>query len=148
MSLLPLRPGALAALNIEHYDKRLKTLTIGRDKARRDRHIQLSSSAAKLFAEVIEEKLPSEPLLSRADGKRWNKDAWKYPIKAAALAAELPQKTCAYTLRHSVITDLVIGGLPLLTVAQMSGTSVRMIEQHYGHLRAETAVAALEALAL
>lgn len=34
-------------------------------------------------------------------------------------------------------------GLDLLTVAQISGTSVAMIERHYGHLRGEVASVAL-----
>lgn len=69
-------------------------------------------------------------------------------MKASALAAGLPEDTTAYTLRHSVISDLVHDGLDLLTVAQISGTSVRMIEKHYGHLRSEVAVSALAKLAL
>jgi hypothetical protein len=47
-----------------------------------------------------------------------------------------------------VITDLVHDGLDLLTVAQLSGTSVAMIEKHYGHLRSEVAAGALAKLAL
>jgi site-specific recombinase XerD len=82
------------------------------------------------------------------NGKAWNKDAWKGPIKAAVAAAELPSSVTAYSLRHSVITDLVTGGLDLLTVAQLSGTSVAMIERHYGHMRADHAAAALARLAL
>ncbi len=82
------------------------------------------------------------------DGKRWDKDAWKGPVKAAAAAAGLPAATTIYVLRHSTITDLVVGGLDLLTVAQISGTSLRMIEQHYGHLRGDVAAAALAGLAL
>ena len=78
----------------------------------------------------------------------WNKDMWKGPIKIAAAAAELSPSTTAYTLRHSVITDLVTDGLDLLTVAQLSGTSVTMIERHYGHLRADHAAAALARLEL
>ena len=74
------------------------------------------------------------------------KDAWKKPIKAAA--AVLPNTVTAYTLRHSVITDLVTNGLDLLTVAQLSGTSVTMIEKHYGHHRADHAAKALAGLAL
>jgi site-specific recombinase XerD len=62
--------------------------------------------------------------------------------------AELPAETTAYTLRHSVISDLVHGGLDLLTVAQISGTSVAMIEKHYGHLRSDVAAEALARLAL
>jgi site-specific recombinase XerD len=86
--------------------------------------------------------------VSRADGKSWDKDAWKWPVKAAAAAAKLPVGTTAYTLRHSVISDLVHDGLDLLTVAQISGTSVAMIERHYGHLRSDVAAGALAKLAL
>lgn len=56
-------------------------------------------------------------------------DAWKHPIKHAAATNKLPDGFSAYTLRHSVITDLVRGGLPVLTVAQLAGTSVAMIER-------------------
>jgi hypothetical protein len=48
-----------------------------------------------------------------------------------------------YTMRHSVISDLVHDGLDLLTVAQISGTSVAMIERHYGHLRGDVAAGRL-----
>jgi hypothetical protein len=47
-----------------------------------------------------------------------------------------------------MLTDLVTGGLDLLTVAKVSGTSVKMIEQHYGHLQREHAKQALAKLAL
>ncbi|MGH8225935.1 MAG: hypothetical protein ACRER1_07275 [Gammaproteobacteria bacterium] len=56
--------------------------------------------------------------------------------------------TIAYTLRHSTITDLVTGGLDLMTVAQVSGTSAAMIEKHYAHLQREHAAKALSGLAL
>ena len=52
------------------------------------------------------------------------------------------------TLRHSVITDLIRDGLPALTVAQISGTSIAMIEHHYGHLVRDDAERALGRLAL
>ena len=39
-------------------------------------------------------------------------------------------------------------GLDMLTSAQLSGTSVAMIERHYGHLRADHAALALASLAL
>jgi hypothetical protein len=47
-----------------------------------------------------------------------------------------------------VISDLVHDGLDLLTVAQISGTSVVMIERHYGHLRGDVAAGALARLVL
>lgn len=148
MSLVPLRPGALAALTASSFDRRLGVLTIGKDKAGRDRKIKLPAQTAAFFAGQARDKLPTAPLLARADGKAWDKDAWKKPVKAAAKAAGLPDTVTAYSMRHSAITDLVTGGLDLLTVAQLSGTSVAMIERHYGHLRADHAAAALATLAL
>ncbi|MBN8726427.1 MAG: hypothetical protein J0H15_01820 [Xanthomonadales bacterium] len=97
------------------------------------------AGTAGLFRAQAKGKLPTAPLLSRWNGSAWDKDAWKVPIKDAARAAELPAETSAYTLRHSVITDLVTDGLDLFTVAKLAGTSVAMIEKHYGHLRQERA---------
>lgn len=147
MSSVPLRPGALAALKKSNFDARLSVLTIGKDKAGKDRKIKLPPATADLFSKQCENKPPDAPIFCRDGGQSWNKDAWKKPIKAAVAAAEL-QNVTAYTLRHSVITDLVTGGLDLLTVAQLSGTSVAMIEHHYGHLRADLAAAALSRLIL
>jgi site-specific recombinase XerD len=55
---------------------------------------------------------------------------------------------CAYTLRHSVITDMLTGGMDSLTVARMAGTSLAMIEKHYGHLLHDHAAKAMAALGL
>lgn len=148
LSLVPLRPGALAALTAGSFDRRLGVLTIGKDKAGKDRRIKLPEATAAFFAERAKDKLPTAPLFAQAGGRAWNKDDWKRPIKEAAASAELPASTTAYALRHSVITDLITGGLDLLTVAQLSGTSVVMIERHYGHLRAEHAAAALATLVI
>lgn len=148
LSLVPLRPGALAALTVGNYDARLSVLRIGKDKAGRDRRIKLPAATAAEFAGHCKDRPRDSPIFCRSDGKMWNKDAWKGPIKAAAAAAELSPSVTAYSIRHSVITDLVTDGLDLLTVAQLSGTSVAMIERHYGHLRADHAAAALARLML
>ncbi len=148
LSLVPLRPGALAALTVGSFDNRLKTLTVGKDKSGKDRKVSLPDATAAFFAQQTKDKLPGAPLLSRADGKAWDKDAWKYPVKDAARTAQLPDTVTAYSLRHSVITDLIHAGLDTLTVAQLSGTSVLMIEKHYGHLTHDHAREALARLVL
>jgi integrase len=145
---LPLRPGALAALSVGDFDARLKVLKVGEDKAGKDRRIKMPDVTAAFFEGLCASRPSTAPLLARADGKPWNKDAWKGPVKVTVALAGLPDGTTAYTLRHSVISDLVHDGLDLLTVAQISGTSVAMIERHYGHLRSEVAASALARLAL
>ncbi len=148
LCLLPLRPGAMATLKAGDFDERTAELTIGKDKAGEQRRIKLPPDAAQLLAAQAKGKLPGAPLFVRPNGKAWDKNSWKKPVATAVEAAELPGGTTAYTLRHSTITDLVTSGLPLLTIAQISGTSAEMIERHYGHLVSDAAVKALGELAL
>jgi len=149
LSLVPLRPGAMAALSVADFDKRLNTLTIGKDKSGADRKITLPVLTAEFFAERCNGRSRTSPLLVRAGGAAWNKDSWKYPVKDAVIAAGLPATATAYALRHSTITDLIaLHRLDTLTVAQLSGTSLQMIEKHYGHLLRDHAAKALASLTL
>ncbi len=134
LCLLPLRPGALARLTGRDFEGRTRSLIIGKDKNDNPRIISLPQGTADFFAEQVLDKALSACIFARTNGEAWTKDTWKYPIKEAVKAAGLPIEASAYTLRHSVITDLIRAGLPILTVAQISGTSVAMIEKHYGHL--------------
>lgn len=148
LCLLPLRPGALAGLKARDFDKRTRALTVGRDKNGNPRQLTVPQMISDFFEMQVKDKLPNAPVFTRAGGGEWNKDAWKRPIKDAVKAAKLPSAVAAYTLRHSVITDLIRARLPILTVAQLSGTSVAMIEKHYGHLVRDDAELALAQLAL
>jgi integrase len=138
----------MAALTVADFDARTAELTIIKDKTGERRRILLPESAAELFARCAKGKKSNQPLFTRANGEAWDKNSWKIPIAAAVRAAELPANATAYTLRHSTITDLVTAGLPLLTIAQISGTSAEMIEKHYGHLVRHAAVEALAKLAI
>lgn len=146
LCLQPLRPGEIAGLRVEDFDPQNGGL---RPKGKEgERFIPLSREAVSHFKACAKSKLPGAWLVARADGSKWKKEAWRDDIKIAAKKAKLPPATVAYTLRHSVITDLVTGGLDLFTVAKLAGTSVIMIEKHYGHLQRDHARRALEKLAL
>jgi integrase len=147
-SLLPLRPGALARLTVGNFDPQNKTLSINNDKAGAGRKIALPPQALLHFVKACKDKLPAAPIFTQANGAPWNRHAWKKPFKAAALGLGLPTAAVFYSLRHSLITELVHDGLDLLTIAQISGTSLRMIERHYGHLTEQQALRALEKLAV
>lgn len=148
LCILPLRPGVLSFLTVADFDKRTRSLTIGKDKNGYPRQIGVPHSAADFLGQQVTGKLPSALIFCRPGGVAWNKDSWKGPIKEALRKAKLPEAAAAYTLRHSVITDLIRARLPVLTVAQISGTSVAMIEKHYGHLVRDDAERALASLAL
>lgn len=148
LCLLPLRPGAVASLTVGDFDERTSELTIGRDKSGKSRRILVPRAVAALFAAQSKDKLRAAPLLTQANGKAWDRNTWKKPIAEAADRASLPVGATAYTLRHSTITDLVNGGLQLLAIAQISDTSIEMIERHYGHLDRHASAEALAGLTL
>ncbi len=148
LCLLPLRPGALASTTVHDFKPRLRMLRINHDKANAGRDVPLSAETVALLQEQARDKLPAAPLIHYTDGTPWNKERWKTLIARAAKKAGLPAETVAYTLRHSVITDMLRGGIDPMTVGKIAGTSLLMIEKHYGHLlHAETA-AAMDKLAL
>ncbi len=146
-NLLPRRPGDVAKLRVEHLDIKQRALRIQKGKTG-SYLIPLTAEAFAHFKECAKSKLPGAWLVSRADGGQWKKEAWRDEMWEAVKAAKLPRATVAYTLRHSTITDLVTGGLDIFTVAKLSGTSVAMIDKHYGQLQQEHARKALEKLSL
>ncbi|WP_386724443.1 integrase arm-type DNA-binding domain-containing protein [Cognatiluteimonas weifangensis] len=130
VALTGCRAGDPAAVLRRDYDARHRTVAF-RTKDH-PRTIPLSPAAVTLFERLAKGKSPGEHLFTNG-GKPWAKD-WSGQVKDAATAAELPEGAVLYTLRHCWITDAITGGMDLLTVAKLSGTSLAMIEKHYGHL--------------
>jgi len=97
------------------------------------RTVGLTPDAKALFDRLAKGKKPAAYLFTNA-GKEWNAHEWSEPVRKATAKAKLPDGVVLYTLRHCWITDAIVGGVDLLTVAKMAGTSLAMIEKHYGHL--------------
>lgn len=131
------RAGELVNALRSQFDARTGIMTFIGKTGRRD--VPLSPAALDLFKRLAKSKLPGARLFVRDDGKPWAHSDWDELVRAAADAAKLPKKTCLYTLRHSFITQALVGGMPTLEVARLVGTSVAMIEKHYGHLVASSA---------
>jgi integrase len=146
-TLLPLRPGDIAKVRVADLDVRHRMLHVPTGKTD-SRDVPLTDEALAHFKECARGKTPAAWLVARAGGDKWKKNCWALEMQSAVKKADLPRVAVAYTLRHSTITDLVVGGVDIFTVAKLSGTSVRMIEEHYGHLRAEHAREALAKLSL
>lgn len=126
------RPGDPAAMLRKDYDARTGSATF-RTKGHL-RTVPLSPAARELFDRLAKSKLPRAHLFTTDDGKPWQAKDWSGKVKEAVTKADLPHETVLYTLRHSWITDAIISGIDLLTVAKLVGTSLAMIEKHYGHL--------------
>jgi integrase len=131
------RAGELVNARRSQFDARTGSITLSGKTG--SRTIPLSRPAVVLFARLAKSKLPAALLLTRDDGKPWAHSDWDELVRQAASSAKLPKGTCLYTLRHSFVTTALTGGLATLDVARLVGTSVTMIEKHYGHLVASAA---------
>jgi integrase len=57
-------------------------------------------------------------------------------LDTGLLKNEDGQNRTLYSLRHTYATfELLRGGTDMHTLSKQMGTSVKMIEQHYGHLK-------------
>ncbi|MEN5394252.1 integrase family protein [Stenotrophomonas sp. TWI377] len=132
VALTGCRPGDPAICLRLDYDGR--TASVRFRSKDHDRKIPLSPAAGAMFDRLAKGKLPKAHLFTQDGGKAWTADAWSDPVREAAARAGLPSGVTLYTLRHCWITDAIVGGMDLLTVAKLAGTSLAMIEKHYGHL--------------
>lgn len=92
----------------------------------------LSKDAETFFKAQCKGKLPEAALLTSPNGSHWNKSTHGRPFTEAVRAAKLPRDTVYYSLRHFYISKALIAGMNVQVLAENTGTSVRMIEKHYG----------------
>lgn len=153
------RGGELADAKRSQFDARTGSMTfIGKTRLKVEpRTVPISPAAVALFKRLAKGKKPDELLFMRDESMigacycdvesrrfrglakieeptRWLSYDWGPMVKQAVTAADLPLTTTHYTLRHSWISAALGSGMSTLDVARLTGTSLMMIEKHYGHL--------------
>lgn len=76
---------------------------------------------------------PTGLLLRNTRGKAWGKYSVHDRLKRLCDYTGVPHCT-AYVFRHSYITDALIRGVPVEVVAELVGTSPKMIHDHYSSI--------------
>jgi integrase len=156
-----LRPSELFALEQGDVDRAAGVVQIRRAYANgRVKHpkTRLSRRAVPLQAialEALDELRPVEdsPLLfpnsrgGHLDFRNFNRRQWKPAQRAVGIE---PLRDL-YDLRHTYATFALRAGVPVFALSRFLGTSIAMINLHYGHLAVDSyqhAVSLLDALAL
>ncbi len=134
------RPGEIADANVGDLD-RAGLLTLDGKTGRRT--VPVSAEALAHLKDCVGERGNNEPLIARDDGARWTRYYWRDEVQAAREAAGLPDDVVLYSLRHCAISEMLVGGIDPMTLARITGTSVAMIQKHYGHLLRDSVVAKL-----
>jgi len=75
---------------------------------------------------------PDGLLFRNRFGNAWDRMAWQKWSKL--FAAEGVKGVTAYALRHSYATDAIARGVPLPMLAELMGTSVKMLLANYSHV--------------
>jgi integrase len=154
-----LRPSELFALERGDVDLEAGVVQIayanGRVKHPKTRLSRRAVPLQAIALEALDQLLPCQECAllfpnSRGgylDFRNFNRRQWK-PVQRAVGIEPLRD---LYDLRHTYATFALRAGVPVFALSRFMGTSIAMIDLHYGHLAVDSyqhAVSLLDALAL
>jgi integrase len=155
-----LRPSELFGLEQHDVDRELGVVYVRRAYANgriKSTKTRLSNRAAPLQAkalEALDNLSPSEnPILfpnargGRIDFRIFGRRHWKPAQQAVGIQ---PHRDL-YDMRHTYATFALRAGVPVFAVSRFIGSSIAMIDRHYGHLANDSrqhVVSLLDALAV
>ena len=155
-----LRPSELFALEHRDVDRGARVVYVRRAYANgrvKNTKTRLSTRAVPLQAIALEalDRLPASesPLLfansrgGRIDFRSFGRRHWK----PAQIAVGIEPLRHLYDLRHTYASFALRAGVSVFAVSRFMGSSVAMIDHHYGHLARDSrehAVSLLDALAI
>jgi integrase len=153
------RPSELFGLEQDDVDLEAGVVYVRRAFANgriKNTKTRLSTRAVPLQAKAVEalDRLPASanPILfpnardGRIDFRVFGRRHWR----PAQIAAGIDPIRGLYDLRHTYATFALRAGIPVFAVSRFIGSSIAMIDRHYGHLARDShvhAVSLLDALA-
>jgi len=144
------RAGELKAMDVRHFNTKTGTLHVpdrpGCKTGERD--VTLTNEGADFFKTLAKNRPLDDALFLTDSKKRWNKSDHHRSMDEATKAAELPDDSCFYTMRHTYASQSLMAGMNTQLLAENMGTSVVMIEKHYGKFTKEARKAQIERSAL
>jgi integrase len=136
------RTSELADAVVKDVQLRTKKLVLKKHKRTRTmkvaetRVIALNDEAFAILKRHCLGKAPDDHVFTQNNGSPWNKDALDARFRKVRELAGVRARITIYDFRHLWISEALMAGVDVFTVAKMAGTSVQMIEKTYGHLRA------------
>jgi integrase len=143
------RTGELAVCEVGDVLFRTGQVILGKHKRSRTqraptiRHITLNEEALAIFRKHCEGKQPTEKVFLNSDRRPWSGSLLPKRFERIKEVArvmklgEVREQLTIYDFRHLWISEMLMAGNDVATVARMAGTSIAMIERVYGHFRNE-----------
>jgi integrase len=141
------RTDELVQCRVEDVQFRTGQVVLGkhkRSKTQREptiRNITLNSEALAIFKRLCDGKKPSDFVFLHSDRKPYHRRSIPERfnrVKEVAALKELGtvrDEITIYSFRDLWISEALMAGVDIATVARMAGTSIAMIERVYGHFR-------------
>lgn len=124
-------PHELAGLRCRDLDVDAGTLSIS-DSKTGPRVCWLTEEGIAFFQSLAAGRRSDDILLPMDDGGAWGRNDHLSYMRAAVARAGLGSDVTAYVLRHSYASSALLAGMNIQLLARNIGTSVAMIERHYG----------------
>jgi integrase len=129
------RYGELTRLVVQDYDADSGTVSIGKSKSGKSRHVYLTEEGEEFFSQLCAGRAGSEVMLIKASGAPWSPSDQQERTMLAVAKARIVPRISFHGLRHTYASLALMGGVPLQVVAGNLGhVDTRMVEKHYGHL--------------
>lgn len=131
------RPSEVSRVTAAHVDIARKCWTLRehktKGKVQRARVVWLNAEMLRVTKRLMK-KHPTGPLFRNSYGRAWNANTVVDVFRKLRRECDLSGHITAYSLRHEYVTRALTKGLDVTTVAEMTGTSPKMIWKHYAHL--------------
>lgn len=135
------RTHELIEARVGDYQPKARTLVLSKHKRShtlreyRPRIIHLNDEACSIVEARCEGRSPDAILFPNRAGKPFTSCLLGDMFARLRSKAGVRESITIYSLRHLWISEMLMAGHDALLVARMAGTSVKMIEQVYGHFR-------------
>ena len=84
--------------------------------------------------DMLPARLDTPLLFPAAEGGHVTLDNWRLRVWYPALDAAGLDRRGPYDLRHTFATEALAAGVSIFRLSRLMGTSVEIIDRHYGHL--------------
>jgi integrase len=142
------RPGEAYHLEAKHYHRDQGCIIFPHNpaegewthktaaKTEKDRVILLTPPMVELIEKFVAEH-PTGPLFRNKYGKRWTDNTAAMAIRTLAGQVGVKKGVQMSSFRHTFASRWLLQGGSIKVLADVLGTSVAMIEKHYGHIDVE-----------
>lgn len=140
------RYGELCEMVAGDFDPNAGTVTIGRSKSGKPRHVALTDEGQQFLSQMTAGRAATARVFERdtviRNGDeaetvrvRWSKSDQFRLMRAACAAARIAPPVSFHELRHTYASRLAARGVPMgVIAAQIGHSDTRMTERHYAHL--------------